>query len=57
MSNLERRGSWYLNCPECRADAHIVGHNRTAGKDNAPLCCPFCGSGEADITPEVGDVE
>lgn len=40
--DLPRDGSWYIDCPLCRADMHVVGHNRSA-EDDEPEHCPFCG--------------
>ena len=47
--DLPREGSWYLDCPSCRADCHVVGHNRDADQDNPPQFCPFCGRSAVEV--------
>ena len=51
--SLDRDGSWYVNCSNCRADYHVVGHNRFAGRDDWPEFCAFCGSMEIEVEPEA----
>ena len=54
MSDLTREDSWYVNCPDCRADYHIVGHNRFADRDEWPDYCSFCGSVRIEIEADGG---